>query len=91
VAFGYKAFGGCGNLQFQAVVDGVTIGPSTAIYIANFDNNPVPSGKCDLVDLGIFGANFGSTTWPCGDYNCSGKEDLVDLGIFGTHFGHQIP
>lgn len=91
VAFGYKAFGGCGNLQFQAVVDGVTIGPSAAIYIANFDNNAVPSGKVDLVDLGIFGSNYGSTTWPCGDYNCSGKTDLVDLGIFGTHYGHQLP
>jgi hypothetical protein len=91
VAYGYRYFGGCGSLQFQAVVDGVTIGPSSAITIANFDNNAVPSGKCDLIDLGIFGAHFGSTTWTCGDYNCSGKEDLVDLGIFGAHFGHQIP
>ena len=91
VSFGYKYFGGCGNVQFQAVVDGVTIGPSAAVSIANFDNNAVPSGKCDLVDLGIFGAHYGSTTWPCGDYNCSGKTDLVDLGIFGTHYGHQLP
>jgi len=90
VSWGYKCFGGCGNLQFQAVVDGVTIGPSTAIYIANFDNNAVPTGKCDAVDLGIFGTNYGSTTWPCGDFNCSAKTDAVDLAIFGTHYGHQF-
>jgi len=90
VAYTYACVGGCGNLQFQAVVDGVTIGPSAAIYIANFDMNAVPSGSVDAVDLGIFGSNYGSTTYPCGDYNCSGVTDAIDLAIFGTHYGHTL-
>ena len=72
------------------VVDGVTIGPSAAIYIASFDMNAVPSGSVDAVDLGIFGSNYGSTTYPCGDYNCSGVTDAIDLAIFGTHYGHVL-
>ena len=91
VSFGYKCFGGCGNLKFQAVSDGVTLGPSAACYIANLDNAITPpTAKCDGLDLSLFGQNYGKTTFPCGDYNCSGKEDGLDLSVFGQHYGHSL-
>jgi hypothetical protein len=72
------------------VCAGVELGPTAAYYIADFDLNSPPSGKCDAVDFGIFGGygHYGSTTYPCGDFNCSGKEDAVDFAMFGVHYGH---
>ena len=85
----YMKFGGCGNLRFQAVSDGVTLGPSAPIYVSNMDNVlGTPALKCDGLDLSLFGQYYGLTTFPCGDYNCSGKTDGLDLSIFGQHYGH---
>jgi len=88
----YYCFGGCGDLKFQAVCNGVTLGPSATIYITNLDNTiSPPAYKCDAVDLSLFGQKYGSTTWPCGNYNCSsdGKCDALDLSILGQHYGHS--
>jgi hypothetical protein len=87
----YYCFGGCGNLAFQAVCQGVTLGPSANIYIANLDNTTTaPTYKCDALDLSLFGQRYGSTTWACGNYNCSvdGKVDALDLSVLGQHYGH---
>jgi hypothetical protein len=84
----YTKMAGCGNMTFTAVVQGVTLGPSNSLYVANPDNNG--SGKVDGTDLGIFAGHFGRTDRPCSDYNCSGKVDGTDLGLFASHFGHQF-
>jgi hypothetical protein len=88
----YKCFGGCGNLRFQAVCQGVTLGPSAAIDVKNLDNSITPpTFKCDALDLSQFGQKYGSTTWACGNYNCSvdDKVDALDLSILGQHYGHN--
>lgn len=88
----YYCFGGCGNLTFQAVCNGVTLGPSANIYIVNLDYvTSAPTFKCDALDLSPFGQNYGTTTYPCGNYNCStdGKTDALDLSVLGQHYGHS--
>jgi hypothetical protein len=88
---GYRYMGGCGNLQFQAVVDGVTLGPSASIYIASPDNTYPANGIVNAIDLATFGQNYGSSSWPCGDFNCSGVVNAIDLATFGAHYGHALP
>ena len=84
----YTKIGGCGNMAFNAICQGVTLGPSNSLYAANVDNNG--SGKCDGTDLSIFAGHYGRTDRPCSDFNCSGKVDGTDLSIFAGHFGHQF-
>jgi len=84
----YAKIGGCGNMAFTAICQGVTLGPSNSLYCANVDNNG--SGKCDGTDLSIFAGHYGRTDKPCSDFNCSGKVDGTDLSIFAGHFGHQF-
>lgn len=89
---GYKSFGGCGDLKFQAVCDGVALGPSATCYIANFDNTITPpTAKVDALDLSQFGQNYGNNAWKQGDYNCDGFVNALDLSQFGQHYGHQMP
>jgi len=81
----YQFFGGCGNLKFIGISMGVTLGPTTPIYVASVDNNG--SGAVDAVDFSTFAAAYGGTD-PCHDYNCSGQVDGVDFSIFAAHYGH---
>jgi len=80
----YSKIGGCGNLTFTGLCQGVTLGPSNSLYCANPDNNG--SGTVDGIDLGTFATHYGKNQ-PCSDYNCSGLVDGVDLGTFATHYG----
>jgi hypothetical protein len=82
----FAKFGGCGDMEFYAVMGAVTAGPSASIYIANVDNNGDCS--CNLVDFGNFASDFNGTN-PCSDYNCDGQVNLVDFGNFATHFNHN--
>lgn len=92
VSAGYKTFGGCGDLKFQAISDGVTLGPSATCYIANFDNaTSAPTAVVNALDLSQFGQNYGSTTWKQGDYDCNGVVNALDLSPFGQHYGHSMP
>jgi len=84
----YSKMAGCGNMQFTAVSQLVTLGPSNTLYVANVDNNA--STKVDGVDLTFFAGHYGRTDRPCSDYNCSGKVDGVDLTFFAGHYGHQF-
>jgi hypothetical protein len=84
----FAAFGGCGNLGFYADVDGVTLGPSTVVYIASPDNN----GDCvvNLTDfIGFAGVYF--TADRCSDYNCDGTVNLTDFITFAGHYFHACP
>jgi hypothetical protein len=82
-----QCFGGCGDLDFIGICEGVTLGPSDPIYSASVDNNG--SGAVDAVDFSIFAGNYGSAN-PCHDYNCSGQVDAVDFSIFAGHYGHVL-
>jgi hypothetical protein len=88
VQFTYTKLAGCGNMEFTAVCQGVTLTESNSLYVANVDNNA--SGKVDGTDLTIFAGHYGRTDRPCSDYNCSGKVDGTDLTLFATHYGHQF-
>ena len=45
-------------------------------------------GKIDLIDVGIFGDNYGlSGSWAQGDFNGDGVVDLIDLGLIGDGYG----
>jgi len=83
----YNAFGGCGNLSFAAVVDGVTLGPSATVYIASLDAVLGSPLRCDALDYSVFGQKYG-LAYPCLDYNCSGKVDAIEFSVFGQHYGH---
>jgi hypothetical protein len=78
--------GGCGNLQFTALCQGVPLGPSNAIYCSNVDSNA--SGKVDGADLLKFAGDYGKNV-PCSDFDCSAKVDGADLLKFANHYGHQ--
>jgi hypothetical protein len=84
----YTKIGGCGNMNFTAICQGVTLGPSNTLYCANVDNNA--SGKCDGTDFGVFAGHYNRTDRPCSDYNCSGKVDGTDFGLFAGHYNHQF-
>ncbi len=60
----------------------IELGDATIPGDANGD------GVVDVGDLGIVGANFGSTiaTWPDGDFNGDGHVDVSDLGIIGANW-----
>jgi hypothetical protein len=48
------------------------------------------NGRIDLADLGIFSANYGTTsgaTWDEGDFDGDGDIDLVDLGAMAGNYG----
>jgi hypothetical protein len=48
------------------------------------------NGCIDLADLGIFSANYGTTsgaTWDEGDFDGDGDIDLVDLGAMAGNYG----
>jgi len=81
----YNKIGGCGNLAFSAVCQGVTFTTSNTLYCSNVDNNG--SGACDGTDLSIFASHYGRTDRPCSDFNCSASVDGTDLSIFASHFG----
>lgn len=87
--FTFSDFGGCGNLRFGADCEGVVFIPSPTIFIVS----PDIDGSCDVdaLDLSAFGTNYGSTTFPCGDYNCDGVVDALDLSVFGSSYGHACP
>jgi len=44
-------------------------------------------GKVDIIDLGIFLSNWGSTSKPASDINQDGRVDVVDLGILLSNWG----
>jgi hypothetical protein len=83
----YKAFGGCGNLAFRAVVDGVTLGPSATVYISSLDPATGSPLVCDALDFSAFGQRY-LTNYPCLDYDCSGSVDAIDFSAFGQHYLH---
>ncbi|MFZ1946940.1 MAG: hypothetical protein WAW06_05290, partial [bacterium] len=89
VSHNYMKVGGCGTISFSVICAGVELGPTASFYISNFDQNIPPDGVVNAIDFGIFGGfgHFGSTTYPCGDYNCDGVENAIDFAIFGSHFG----
>ena len=84
VVIAYAKIGGCGNIQFTSLVQGVTIGPSNVLYCSNPDNNG--TGRVDGTDLTFFAADYGLNA-PCSDYNCSAKVDGTDLTFFAAHYG----
>lgn len=88
VTYNFIRFGGCGSVQFTAVVQGVTLGPSVAIGA----RSPDITGDClvNALDLSRFGLIYG-TADPCGDYNCDGTVNALDLSVFGIHYGHVCP
>ena len=49
----------------------------------NFD------GKVDVIDLGIFLANWNATNKPSSDLNSDSKVDVIDLGILLSKWGDQ--
>lgn len=86
--FYFTDFGGCGDIQFDAVADGIPLNPSPTIYIASVDVN----GDCvvSLPDFILFAGSY-LTGDPCCDYNCSGFVDLSDFIIFASHYTHSCP
>ncbi len=44
-------------------------------------------GRVDVIDLGIFLSNWGSTARPPSDLNQDGKVDIIDLGILLSNWG----
>ncbi len=84
----FQYFGGCGNLDFYADCEGITLGPSTPINIASYDSN----GDCtvNLTDFIAFAAMYLGTD-PCGDYNCDGSVNLTDFIKFAAHYLHNCP
>lgn len=44
-------------------------------------------GRVDIIDLGIFLSNWGSTSKPKADVNQDGKVDIIDLGILLSNWG----
>ena len=86
--FYFTDFGGCGDLQFDAVADGVPLNPSPTIYVASVDTN----GDCqvNLTDFIYFAASY-QTVDPCCDYNCNGIVDLPDFITFAGHYTHACP
>jgi len=80
----YWRFGGCGDLAFLAVSDGVILGPSATVSIANLD----PAGSTlvvDAVDFSVFGQYY-LKVFPCQDFNCDGIVDAIDFSAFGQHY-----
>ncbi|MGB0801055.1 MAG: dockerin type I domain-containing protein, partial [Ilumatobacteraceae bacterium] len=54
-----------------------------------YDTNS--DGNVDIVDFGVFGAAFNSSTGdmnydPALDANSDGTIDIVDFGVFGAEF-----
>jgi hypothetical protein len=88
VTFNFVRFGGCGGVQFVAICDAVTLGPSSVIGV----RSPDITGDClvNALDLSRFGLIYG-TSDPCGDYNCDGTVNALDLSTFGLHYGHVCP
>ncbi|MFH1220622.1 MAG: hypothetical protein V1694_09255 [Candidatus Eisenbacteria bacterium] len=88
VFYVYDNFGGCGDLQFSAVCQGVTLGPSNIVSIRSPDSD----GSCSVnsVDLSRFASRYG-TTDTCCDYNCDGIVNSIDLSTFALHYGHVCP
>ena len=83
----YSAFGGCGNLAFRGVVDGVTLGPSANVYISSLDPAIGSPLVCDALDFSAFGQHY-LQVYPCLDYDCSGTVDAIDFSAFGQHYLH---
>jgi hypothetical protein len=84
----WQFFGGCGDMEFTAEVEGVTLGPTSTIYIASPDNN----ADCvvNLTDfIGFAGVYF--TTDDCSDYNCDNTVNLTDFIAFAGHYFHACP
>jgi hypothetical protein len=90
VGHNYMKMGGCGTISFSVICEGVELGPTASFYVSNFDQNVPPDGFVNAGDFAIWGGfgHFGSTTYPCGDYNCDGVENAIDFAIFGVHYGH---
>jgi len=88
VFYVYDNFGGCGGLQFNAVCQGVTLGPSNIVSIRSPDSD----GSCSVnsVDLSRFASKYG-TGDTCSDYNCDGVVNSIDLSTFALHYGHACP
>jgi len=87
--FVFTDFGGCGQVQFGAVCEGVVFIPcSPAIFVAS----PDMDADCDvdLSDFAQFASLYGGTN-PCGDFNCNGVVDLPDFALFSAHYGHVCP
>jgi hypothetical protein len=86
--FYFTDFGGCGDLQFDAVAAGVPLNPSPTIYIASVDTNG--DCVCNLTDF-IYFASVYQTPDTCCDYDCSGLVDLPDFITFASHYNHACP
>jgi hypothetical protein len=88
----FDKVGGYGNMEFYATIGTVTAGPSTPIFIANFDNagGGVGIGDCkvNLTDFGEFAQDYFGTA-PRSDYNCDGSVNLTDFGEFAKHYFHN--
>ncbi|MCB2183224.1 MAG: hypothetical protein KQH63_14420 [Desulfobulbaceae bacterium] len=57
------------------------------VLVGDFDG----SNAVDLVDYGIFRANYGQTGVNPADLDGSGTVDLVDYGIFRANYGTSCP
>jgi hypothetical protein len=85
---GFAYLGGCGHIEFQAIAEGVVLGPSNRIYIASYDSNG--DLQVNLSDF-VFFAGAYSTNDPCFDYGCDGMVGLTDFIFFASHYLHRCP
>ena len=80
---GFEWIGGMNDWQIHA---GMTLDVKGWVWAdANHDD------AVDVGDLGILGANYGTTsgaTWETADFNNDGAVDVGDLGILGAHYGY---
>jgi hypothetical protein len=88
----FHNFGGCDGddcgLEFQAVVDGVVLGPSNRIITASPDSDA--DCDVDLADFIYFAGVYLSDDC-CADYDCDGDVDLADFITFAGHYLHACP
>ena len=80
--------------RYVLVVDGAQVGNTYALAwqsltpILSGDANT--DGAVDVGDLGILGANYGSTSgkaWVSADFTGDGIVDVGDLGVLGANYG----
>ncbi len=79
-----------GNLVLDASAEDIATRPILVIELAGsaMPGDADGNGVVDVADLGVVGANFGSTnaTLEDGDFTGDGSVDVADLGVVGANW-----
>ena len=85
--FRFHRLQGSGSATDDYFVDNIAIVPPPSGCIGDLDND----GDTDVLDFGVFAANFGSAVPPgtLGDFDNDGFVTVLDFGAFTADFGCQ--